>query len=83
LLTLALNNKHNGNTLWDAALKKEMHNVKKEMHNVGIVFEILEPPWTVPPGWSKASGHIIFDVKMSLERKARCVLDGHLTPAQC
>jgi hypothetical protein len=60
--------KHNGNTLWDTALKKEMH-------NVGIAFEILEPPRTVPPGWSKASGHIIFDV-----RKARWVLDGHLTP---
>jgi hypothetical protein len=56
--------KCNGNTLWDTALKN------KEMHNVGIAFEILEPPWTVPPGWSKASGHIIFDVKMSLERKA-------------
>jgi hypothetical protein len=60
--------KRNGNTLWDTALKKEMH-------NVGIAFEILEPPRTVPPGWSKASGHIIFDV-----RKARWVLDGHLTP---
>jgi hypothetical protein len=47
---------------------------------VGIAFEILEPPRLVPPGWFKASGHIIFDVKMSLERKARWVLDGHLTP---
>jgi hypothetical protein len=47
---------------------------------VGIAFEILEPPRLVPPGWFKASGHIIFDVKMSLERKARWVLDSHLTP---
>jgi hypothetical protein len=47
----------------------------------GIAFEILEPTQLVPPGWFKASGHIIFDVKMSLERKARWVLlEGHLTP---
>ena len=66
--------RRNGNTLWAAALKKEMH-------NVGIAFEILELPQLVPPGWFfKASGHIIFDVKMLLERKARWVLDGHLTP---
>jgi hypothetical protein len=64
--------KKNGNTLWGDSLKKEMH-------NVGIAFEILQPPRLVPPGWHKTSGHIIFDVKMSLERKSRWVLDGHLT----
>jgi hypothetical protein len=50
------------------------------MHNVGITFEILQPPQLVPPaGWHKTSGHIIFDVKMSLECKARWVLDELLT----
>ena len=33
-----------------------------------------------PPGWSKSSGHIIFDVKMDFTRKARWVKDGHKTP---
>lgn len=65
--------KVNGNDLWSQALKKEMR-------NVGAAFEILDPSKPTPPGWSKASGHLIFDVKMSLERKARWVLDGHLTP---
>ena len=62
----------NGNTLWTAS-------IRKEMTNIGIAFEILPPGQTAPPGWSKASGHLIFDVKMSLERKSRWVLDGHLT----
>ena len=28
----------------------------------------------------KASGHMIFDLCMALEREARCVKDGHRTP---
>jgi hypothetical protein len=44
------------------------------MHNVGIAFEVLEPTW------EKVGGHLVFDLKMTLERKARWVLDGHLTP---
>ena len=62
----------NGNDFWAAS-------IRKEMTNVGIAFEILSPGQTAPPGWSKASGHLVFDVKMSLERKSRWVLDGHLT----
>jgi hypothetical protein len=68
----AIDKKH-GNDVWSCALKKEMS-------NVGIAFKILDIDRDVPPGWSKTSGHLIFDVKMSLERKARWVLDGHLTP---
>ena len=51
------------------------------MKNVGVAFEILDPALgqTVPPGWNKASGHLVFDVKMTLDRKSRWVLDGHLT----
>jgi hypothetical protein len=65
--------KNNGNDVWAKALKKEML-------NVGIAFKSLEPEKAVPAGWVKTSGHIVFNVKMSLERKARWVLDGHLTP---
>jgi hypothetical protein len=63
----------NGNTLWQDALSKEMG-------NVCIAFEILGPGMKVPLGWHKASGHLVFDVKMDFTRKARWVKDGHKTP---
>lgn len=64
----------NGNSFWNDALAKEMH-------NVGVAFEILPVGQKAPPGWSQVSGHIIWDVKMDFTRKARWVLDGHRTPA--
>jgi hypothetical protein len=69
---LAIDHK-NGNTLWAGALTKEMG-------NVCIAFEILGPNERAPPGWHKASGHIVFDIKMDFTRKARWVKDGHKTP---
>ncbi len=63
----------NGNTFWMDALAKEMTNLM-------IAFEIQEGGRKAPPGWFKASGHIIFDVKMDFTRKARWVKDGHKTP---
>ena len=50
------------------------------MKNVGVAFEILPNGQKAPVGWSKASGHLIFDVKMDFTRKARWVKDGHCTP---
>ena len=61
----------NGDNFWKDAI------ANKEMHNVGIAFEVLPADAHAPVGWSKVTGHIIFDVKMSLERKARWVLDDH------
>jgi hypothetical protein len=63
----------NGNTFW-------MDAIRKEMGNVGVAFEILPEGKKAPPGWIKASGHLIFDVKMDFTRKARWVKDGHKTP---
>jgi hypothetical protein len=63
----------NGNTFWRDA-------IAKEMYNVGVAFEVLEEGATAPAGWSKVTGHIVFDVKMDFTRKARWVLDGHKTP---
>ena len=63
----------NGNTMWKDALALEMF-------NVGVAFEILEEGQMAPPGWEKASGHLIWDVKMDFTRKARWVLDGHKPP---
>jgi hypothetical protein len=63
----------NGDDLWAQSLTKEMT-------NLGVAFEILPDNKQPPPGWSKVTGHLIFDVKMDLTRKARWVLNGHLTP---
>ena len=64
--------KKNGDDFWSKALAKEML-------NVGIAFDILEDDASMPVGWDKVTGHIIFDVKMDFTRKARWVLDGHKT----
>jgi hypothetical protein len=63
----------NGNTFLEDSLTKEMS-------NVCVAFEILGPNKGAPLGWHKASGHIIFDVKMDFTRKACWVKDGHKMP---
>ena len=50
------------------------------MTEVGVVFEVLEEEMKAPIGWSKVTGHLVWDVKMDFTRKARLVLDGHKTP---
>jgi hypothetical protein len=62
-----------GTTFWKDAFSKEMH-------NVGVAFEVLEEAKMAPVGWSKVTGHLVWDVKMDFTRKARWVLDGHKTP---
>ncbi len=66
-------NRENGNTLWQDALAKEMG-------NVCVAFEVLGPGVRALPGWHKASGHLIYNVKMNFTRKAHWVKDGHKTP---
>ena len=63
----------NKNTFWQDA-------IKLEMSNVGVAFKILEKGESPPPGYTKSSGHIVFDVRMSFQRKAQWVKDGHHTP---
>ena len=63
----------NGNTLWAESRKLEMS-------NVGVVFEVLKPGDKAPTGWKKASGHLIYELKMDFTRKSRWVKDGHRTP---
>ena len=50
------------------------------MTEVGVAFEVLEEEMKAPIGWSKVTGHLVWDVKMDFTRKARWVLDGHKTP---
>ena len=63
----------NGNTCWHDAVVCEMKDLK-------IAFDILPDGRDSPPMYRQASGHMIFDVCMTLERKARSVKDGHRTP---
>ena len=65
--------RENGNTFWRDAIDREMENLK-------VAFEILDTDQKLPPGYKPASGHLVFDVRMTLERKARWVKDGHRTP---
>ena len=62
----------NGNQLWRDALAKEMK-------NIGVAFNVLEAHESIPVGWTKASGHLIWDVKMDFTRKAQWVKDRHWT----
>jgi len=63
----------NGDSHWRDA-------VNREMGNLIVAFDILKEGSKPPPGYTKSSGHLIFDVRMTLERKARWVKDGHKTP---
>ncbi|EJK53260.1 hypothetical protein THAOC_27335, partial [Thalassiosira oceanica] len=53
---------------------------EKEMRNVSVAFRILKRGQKAPVGYTRSSGHLIFDVKMDFTRKARWVKDGHRTP---
>ena len=64
--------RRNGNTLWRDA-------IKKEMLNVGVAFEIFDNDPSMPVGYTKESGHLVYNLKMDFTRKARWVLDGHKT----
>ena len=54
--------------------------IAKEMYNNSVAFKILEEHEATPVGWTKSSGHWVFDIKMNFERKARWVKDGHKCP---
>ena len=63
----------NGNTMWRDTLEKEMYNIR-------VAFEILDEGAHAPHGWKQVTRHLVWDVKMDFTRKARWVLDGHMTP---
>ena len=62
----------NGNTIWMDALRKEMYGIQ-------VAFDFKTHHASAPPGYSRSSGHIIWDVKMDFTCKARWVKNGHLT----
>ena len=61
-----------GTTYWIDA-------IRKEMKTVGIAFEVLPEGSDKPIGHNFVNCKIIFDVKMTFERKARLVAQGFMT----
>ena len=47
------------------------------MKNLKVAFGILEEHHELLSGYTKASGHLVWDVRMALERNLRWVKDGH------
>jgi len=58
----------NGEKHWQKAIDKEIKNLK-------VAYDILPQESKPPPGYTLSSGHLVFDVRMTLERKARWVKD--------
>ena len=52
---------------------------KLEMSNVGVAFWVLKTGDKSPLGWKKASGRLIYDVKIDFTRKSRWLKDGNWT----
>ena len=52
--------RENENDFWRKAIYREMENLK-------VAFDILPRGQDPPPGYKKASGHLVFDVRMTLE----------------
>ena len=63
----------NGNSVWVDA-------IQKEMENFGVAFTLLPSVKKSPPGWNKASVHLVFNFKTELTRNEMWVKDGHSTP---
>ena len=63
--------RESGTDFWQRAIEKEMRNI-----DCAVEFPADGKP---PVGFQKIDCHIIFDVKMTLERKARYVAGGHQT----
>ena len=50
------------------------------MVNIKVAFDIKPEGSRPPVNYNLATGHLIFDGRITLERKARWVRDGHKTP---
>ena len=59
----------NGNTLWQDS-------IDLKMNTIVTAFEIAEDD-KLPPRYMKSSGHLIFDNKIDVTRKAKFIKDGY------
>ena len=53
--------------------------IEKEMKNVMVAFEFSNDD-VIAVGHLELTVHMVFDVKITLQRKARLVADGHKVP---
>jgi hypothetical protein len=63
----------NGNNRWITTLQLEMT-------QLGVAIELQDHGIQAPPGWSKVSGHLVWDVKIDFTRKARWVPNPNPNP---
>ena len=54
--------------------------MNRELENLKVAFDVLEDGAKILVGFNKASGHLVIDYRMTLERKSLWVKDGHRTP---
>ena len=64
--------KETGTNFWREAIEKEMKNVM-------VAFEFSDDD-VIPVGHLELTVHMVFDIKITLQRKARLVADGHKVP---
>ena len=57
-----------------------MDAINGEIENLKFSFDIIDDGSKISVGHNKASGHLVLDVRMILEWKARWVIDGYKTP---
>ena len=62
----------NGDTLW-------FDGIAKNKYNLLVALNILKDNDSPPPGWTKSSGHWVFDVKMDFMKISIWVKDGNRT----
>ena len=66
-------------TSWNHAVKIDTKNgnqlrrdaLAKEIKKVGVAFDVLEDHQSVPVGWTKTFGHLIWNVNEDFTRKER------------
>ena len=64
----------NGNTFWKDAERRELGQI-----NDYDALRDMRKGWNAPRGYRKIKVHLVYDAKVTLDRKARLVADGHLT----
>ena len=57
-----------------------MDAINRDIENLKVASCVLEDKAKIPVGYNTDSGHLVFDVRMKREQKARWVKDGHRTP---
>lgn len=66
----------NKNNLWQCAIDMELHQILHEFP----AFHVLDNDEPLPPGYCRVPYHMMFAIKVNLQRKARLVIDENRSP---